>query len=311
MGWSLSSKITLSLGSLMLVAAALVTALTFVQVRKAAIGEKQALVDVMNYTFETLLSQEAVASLQRVVENNATNSDVQKIVVVDRAGVVLASRELAAAARRLRDGDRKLRSRIRRNDEIGLLSETFDDMATEVEAILSGLEGQVAARTADLEAQRGALEKALADLHATTAARLALADTVRELSTPVIKLYDRILVLPLIGNIDAERALQIEGSLLDGIAEHGASEVILDLTGIPFVDTKVAASLMQAATAARLIGAGVTIVGIQAHVAQSIVHLGVDFSGITTLANLERGLLHALRKLGLSVAKVSEGKPSS
>ena len=89
--WSLSSKITIGLGSLLLALAALVTVLTFGEMRREAIHEKQALVDVMNYTFETLLGQEAFPSLQRVVENAATNSELQSIVIVDRAGVVLAS----------------------------------------------------------------------------------------------------------------------------------------------------------------------------------------------------------------------------
>jgi anti-anti-sigma factor len=413
MAWSLSSKITVSVGGLLLALSAVVTTLTFVQMQKAAIAEKQALADVMNYTFETLLSQEAIPSLQRVVENAATSSEVQKIVVADRAGVVLASsdrlemghalsvsplreflesarwervtrrteaalvilqplrgsrflggatgdiegaaeltislelieaqaraaalrllsislgsfialsfllvvvlrvlvtrpvRELAVAARRFRDGDRKLRTGIHRKDEIGLLSETFDDMASKVDALLRGLSDQVAERTADLEAERGALEQTLEELKVTTAARVALADTVREMSTPVIKLYDRILVLPLIGNIDPERAEQIESSLLDGIATHDAAEVILDLTGVPFVDTQVAAALLRAATAARLLGAGVTIVGISPHVAQSIIHLGIDFSGIMTYANLKSGLLHALRNMGFSIQKV-QGEP--
>jgi anti-anti-sigma factor len=419
MRWTLSSKITLSLGGLLLVLSVLVAGLTFGQMRRSAIDDKQALMDVLNYTFETLLSQDAIPSLQRVIENEATtNSDVQKLLVVDREGIVLASsdrrevgkdieapllreflsgasdarwqrvtratdealiilqplrgsgflggmsgdivgvaemtlsldaiqeearasalqllgislgsftvfsgvlvvvlrllvtrpvRELAVVAQRIQGGDRKLRSQIRRKDEIGLLSSAFNEMASELETTLRGLEDQVAARTADLEAERGALEQALSELKATTAARLALADTVRELSTPVIRLYDRILVLPLVGNIDTERARQIEASLLAGIEQHGASEIILDLTGVPFVDTAVAASLLRAASAARLLGAGVTIVGITAQVAQSIVHLGVDFSGIATRADLQSGLIHALRSLGLSVGRVREKERS-
>lgn len=413
MRWSLSSKITLSLGALLLVLSVFVSGLTFEQMRRRAIEDEQALVDVLNYTFETLLSQEALPSLQRVIENEATNSEVQKLVVVARDGVVLASSDrrevgkaietaglrrflaaerwqrvtrvsdssliilqplrgsrslggpggdiagvaevtlsldviegearasarqllaislgsfaafslvlvvvlrrlvtrpvkgLAIVAQRIRSGERTLRSQLRRKDEIGLLSSAFDDMANDVEALLHGLEGQVAARTADLEAERSALAKALSELKTTTAARLALADTVRELSTPVLKLHDRILVLPLIGSIDAERARQIEGSLLVGIEQQGASEIILDLTGVPFVDTAVAASLLRAASAARLLGAFVTIVGITPRVAQSIVHLGVDLSGIATLANLQSGLLHARRRLGLAVDRARGGE---
>src|SRR5678816_835778 len=91
MRWSLSSKITASLIGILLALCTVVTTLTFVEMRRAALGEKRALVDVMNYTFETLLGQEALPSLQRVVENTATDRDVEEIVIVDRGGVVLAA----------------------------------------------------------------------------------------------------------------------------------------------------------------------------------------------------------------------------
>jgi rsbT co-antagonist protein RsbR len=126
---------------------------------------------------------------------------------------------------------------------------------------------------------------------------------VRKLSTPVIRLYDRILVMPLIGNIDASRAQQIERSLLEGIGANKAEEVILDLTGVPFVDAEVASSLMRATGAAQLLGARVTLVGIGPEVAQSIVDLGIRFPGMVTRANLQRGLIVALRRLGLFVRR--------
>jgi rsbT co-antagonist protein RsbR len=129
---------------------------------------------------------------------------------------------------------------------------------------------------------------------------------VRDLSTPVIRIYEQILVLPLIGEIDAERAQQIETSLLAGIERHRATEVLLDLTGVPFVDTAVAAYLLRAARAAQLIGSGVSIVGISPRVAQSLVHLRIDFSGIATHANLQSGLVHALRKRNLSIRRMGE-----
>jgi rsbT co-antagonist protein RsbR len=150
----------------------------------------------------------------------------------------------------------------------------------------------------DLEGERRALEDALRELKASTDARLALAETVRKLSTPVIRLHERILVMPLIGAIDPDRARQIEGSLLEGIRASRADEVILDLTGIPFVDEPVAASLLRASGAARMLGARVTFVGIQPGVAESIVALGIDFAGITMGANLQRGLRAALRRVG-------------
>jgi rsbT co-antagonist protein RsbR len=111
--------------------------------------------------------------------------------------------------------------------------------------------------------------------------------------------------MPLVGAIDAERARQIEGSLLEGIRANRADEVIVDLTGIPFVDEDAAASLMRATGAARMLGARVTFVGIQPGVAQSIVALDIDFAGITTRANLQRGLTAALRRVGVWTGRSS------
>jgi rsbT co-antagonist protein RsbR len=216
-------------------------------------------------------------------------------------------RTLATAAQRFREGDRALRSGIRRGDEIGFLSTAFDDMANEVEGVLAGLEEQVASRTRDLEEQRASLERALEDLKASTAARLALSETVRQLSTPVIKLYENVLVMPIIGSIDRERAEQIESSLLAGIEAHAAEEVLLDLTGVAIVDTQVAACLLRAARSAELLGASVTLVGITGRVAQSIIHLGVDLSGVQTRGDLQSGLIHALRKIGRGVRAARRG----
>jgi anti-anti-sigma factor len=187
---------------------------------------------------------------------------------------------------------------------------TFDDMANEVDAILQGLEKQVASRTKDIEEQRAALAVALdelktstAELQTSTAARLALAETVKQLSTPVIKIHERVVLMPLVGTIDTERAELIERSLLEGIEAHGAEAVLLDLTGVAIVDAAVAAGLLRAARAAQLLGASVTLVGITGRVAQSIVRLEVDLSGISTRGDLQGGLTHALRELGLGVAR--------
>lgn len=407
----LSSKIILSLSGILLALSVAVAVLTFVEMRRVALAEREGFADVLNYTFEILLSQEALPSLQRVTENSATITGVRKIVIIDRDRTVLASsdrmqvgrkddspslrefldrgrferttlavgnelilleplrgsrsrggatgdivgaaqitlaldviegaaraaalrllaislgsylvlsivlglvlrvvvtgpvRKLATTAQRFREGDRSLRSGIRRGDEIGILSATFDAMANEVEAILHGLEGQVTSRTRDIEEQRAALQIALDELNVSAAARLVLAETIKQLSTPVIKLHDRVIMMPLVGTIDAERAELIERSLLGGIEAHHAEAVILDLTGVAVVDTAVAAGLLRAARAAQLLGASVTLVGITSRVAQSIVHLEVDLSGIVTRADLQSGLVHALRALGLGVARVGE-----
>ena len=101
MRWSLSAKITASLGGLLLGLSALITVLTFVQMRRSAIEQMQSLADTMNYTFEILMSPEALPSLQRVVENDATNRGVHKVVIVDRGGLVRASSDRMEVGRQV------------------------------------------------------------------------------------------------------------------------------------------------------------------------------------------------------------------
>jgi rsbT co-antagonist protein RsbR len=125
---------------------------------------------------------------------------------------------------------------------------------------------------------------------------------IRELSTPIIPLYQGVLALPLVGSIDSHRAGQIMESLLVGISEQQADVVIIDITGVPVVDTSVANYLLQSARAARLLGTQIILVGISAEVAQTITQLGADLSGITTLANLALGIQYALALQGLAIA---------
>lgn len=117
----------------------------------------------------------------------------------------------------------------------------------------------------------------------------------RELSTPLIPLSDTAVVMPLIGSIDSTRARQIMETLLEGIASNAANLVILDITGVPIVDTQVANGLIQAAQAAKLLGARVVLTGIRPEVAQTLVGLGVDLRGIVTRSTLQSGIAYALR----------------
>ena len=114
----------------------------------------------------------------------------------------------------------------------------------------------------------------------------ALASAVRELGCPLIPLLSGVLLVPLIGSIDGARAQQILETVLAGVQAHRAQQVLLDITGVPVVDTHVAATLMQVARAAQLIGAHVTLVGVRPEIAQSIVSLGVDLASISTRATL-------------------------
>jgi ligand-binding sensor protein/anti-anti-sigma regulatory factor len=129
----------------------------------------------------------------------------------------------------------------------------------------------------------------------------AMTTLARELSSPVVPVFEGILVLPLIGSIDTRRAQQIMASLLEGIVAHQARVVIIDITGVSTVDTWVANHLIQAIQAAGLLGTESLLVGITPEVAQTIIQLGVDLSGVITRSDLQSGVEYALRLMGLRV----------
>lgn len=122
-----------------------------------------------------------------------------------------------------------------------------------------------------------------------------------ELSTPVIRVWQGIVVAPIVGLLDSQRTQQFMERFLDSIVGTNASVALVDITGVPMVDTQTAQHLMESVTAARLLGAHVIITGIRAAIAQTIVQLGVDLSGITTCASLSAGLEAGLRMLGLTI----------
>jgi len=117
-----------------------------------------------------------------------------------------------------------------------------------------------------------------------------------ELSTPVVQLWENILALPLIGTLDSERTQVVMESLLQKIVETGASIAIIDITGVPTVDTLVAQHLLKTVAAARLMGADCIISGIRPQIAQTIVHLGVNLSEVTTKASLADAFAVALKR---------------
>ncbi|HEX2717204.1 MAG TPA: STAS domain-containing protein [Gemmatimonadaceae bacterium] len=121
-----------------------------------------------------------------------------------------------------------------------------------------------------------------------------------ELSTPVVKLWDGVLALPLIGTLDSRRTQIVMESLLERIVETGAETAIIDITGVPTVDTLVAQHLIKTVTAARLMGTECIISGIRPQIAQTIVHLGVDLSGIVTKSTLADAFRFALQRVQAS-----------
>jgi rsbT co-antagonist protein RsbR len=124
-----------------------------------------------------------------------------------------------------------------------------------------------------------------------------------ELSTPVVKLWEGILALPMIGTLDSARTQVVMESLLQRIVETGSQIAILDITGVPTVDTLVAQYLLKTVTALRLMGAECVISGIRPQIAQTIVHLGVDLQGVVTKATLADALTWALKRTGVTVGR--------
>lgn len=126
-----------------------------------------------------------------------------------------------------------------------------------------------------------------------------------ELSTPVVRLWDNILALPLIGTLDSERTQIVMENLLEKIVETEAMIAIIDITGVPTVDTLVAQHLLKTVAAARLMGADCIISGIRPQIAQTIIHLGIDLSQVVTKATLADALAVAMQRTGSVVSRAA------
>jgi len=125
--------------------------------------------------------------------------------------------------------------------------------------------------------------------------------TISELETPVIQVWDGVLALPIVGSLDTARTQQMNETLLQRIVDTGSEIVILDITGVPLVDTAVAQHLLETVTAARLLGAEVMLVGLSTAIALTLVHLGLDLGGVITKTTMAKGLALAFERLGLDV----------
>lgn len=127
--------------------------------------------------------------------------------------------------------------------------------------------------------------------------------TIAELETPVIQVWEGVLALPLIGSLDTARAQNMNERLLERIVQTGSEIVILDITGVPVVDTAVARHLLETVSAARLLGAEVLLVGLGSRTAMTLVQLGLDLQGVTTRITMAKGLELAFQKLGLEIVR--------
>jgi rsbT co-antagonist protein RsbR len=131
-------------------------------------------------------------------------------------------------------------------------------------------------------------------------------EAIRELSTPVLQVRERLLILPIIGQLDGQRARQLTEQLLSGIRSNRARVVVIDITGVPTIDSTVANHLVQTVDASRLMGASVIITGLSPEIAQTLVTLGVDLSKVNAVGDLQGGIEEAERLLGYSVIAGAE-----
>ncbi|MDQ4711283.1 RsbT co-antagonist protein RsbRA [Bacillus subtilis] len=128
----------------------------------------------------------------------------------------------------------------------------------------------------------------------------------QELSAPLIPVFENITVMPLVGTIDTERAKRIMENLLNGVVKHRSQIVLIDITGVPVVDTMVAHHIIQASEAVRLVGAKCLLAGIRPEIAQTIVNLGIDLSQVITKNTLQKGIQTALEMTDRKIVSLGE-----
>src|SRR5206468_4828537 len=134
-------------------------------------------------------------------------------------------------------------------------------------------------------------------------------EAIRELSTPVLQIRERLLLLPIIGVIDPLRARQLTEQLLRGIRANRAKVVVIDITGVAAIDSSVANHLVQTVEASRLLGAMVIVTGLSPEIAQTLVHIGVQLDKMTTVGDLQGGIEEAERLLGYKMVLLTETSP--
>ncbi|MDY7041625.1 MAG: STAS domain-containing protein [Chloroflexota bacterium] len=178
---------------------------------------------------------------------------------------------------------------------------------------LAAAKAEIERKNVELEAQRAGLEEDVArqtrDLTAALEEQRRLVEAIGEMSTPVVPVFEGVIVLPLVGVINEQRAQRIVGELLAGLKKYQARVVILDITGVPVVNSVVANHLLEAAEAVRLLGGEVVLVGITPRVAQTIVTLGVDLGDVVTRGDLRGGVVYALSRVGMDLTAKESRRP--
>lgn len=206
---------------------------------------------------------------------------------------------LRTAAAQIQRGDPGAQVHVQREDEIGQVGHAFNIMAAAIsereqrlQQFAASLEAQVAERTAEL--RRRSEERDQLQSQIIT----AQAEALEQLATPIIPISEQVVVMPLVGLLNAQRSREILQALLIGIERYQARVAIIDVTGVSMVDTQVARGLLDATVGVSLLGAKVFLTGIQPEVAQTLVGLGDDLSGLRSYATLQQGIAQAMKGTG-------------
>jgi rsbT co-antagonist protein RsbR len=185
--------------------------------------------------------------------------------------------------------------------EVGQLAHAFNDMVDALSAERLALQSQ----QETLTERNAELEGALSAVHAAQAERDMMAGFIRNVSVPILPILDRVVLVPLVGELDQERAMTMADRVLRGVEDYRARLIILDVTGVPLIDSAVAQWLIRVIESARLLGADCTMVGITPEVAQTLVSTGIDLSMINTQADLRTAIEHVVRDRSRSLGRMS------
>ncbi len=241
-------------------------------------------------------TQELQTSFNREVLRNVITAVILVVVISVVVGLLLRQfvivplRQLSITSDQISAGVWAVPPRQDRTDEFGKVTGSFSQMITALQAREAQLQEQIAAvRALNAELDARVVERTR-DLHNLVAQQDQLLTQIRQMSTPVVPVMEGVIVLPIIGSLDTQRADQLIQSVLKGIEDQRAHLAVFDITGVPVVDTHVARVLLHASSAARLLGTTAVIVGIRPEVAQTMVQLGVDLSAIRTFATLQEAL---------------------
>ncbi len=256
-------------------------------------GDTQAVIAIQTELGELFAFQRQLITNMAIVFALLTLLAVVAVTLFTYKSVAAPIGKLGSVAGQIARGDYSQRAEVTTRDEVGQLARVFNEMTSTVQRREEELQQALAER----EEKAVALQQALDEVQRGQEKQVLLLDTIRQMSTPVVPVHRRVLVMPLVGIIDQTRSQQIMETLLHAIGYHGAEVVIIDITGVAVVDTRVAHHLIQVARAARLLGTQCVLVGIAPEVAQAIVSLGVDLSAMATRSDLQSGIEYALGQL--------------